>query len=614
MPQLRKLQTDQLLYRTFHLDTRTIDDEARTVELTFSSETREVERWFGIEVLDHGPGAVKLDRLRAGGPLLFLHDMRNHLGVVEDVTIEKRKGKAVVRFGRSALAEEKFQDVKDGILVNVSVGYRVLKLVLEERGDDGLDVYRATEWEPYEISLLPVAADISIGVGRSAGEQYEIEVLEENTMPKPNETAAPEHQTRGSGNNTQQSPQVDVTAIENQAREQAREAERTRVRELRTLGSQHASRGGVELANEFIDSGRSPEDLQRALLERMQDSDDIDTGDTPDSRLDLSARDLGNYSLMRALNAAASGNWRNAGFEQECSIAISEQIGREARGFFVPLDVMVRAMTTTSAADMVPTEHMGEMFIEALRPMSVVMRLGATVMDGLEGDVSMPKELSTPTFGWIGDDDDGDESDVDIGGIKMIPHILSGGVPMSRSLLRQSSPSVENVIRRSLLRGAALGLDMAALAGTGTNNQPRGVANLTGINTQTVASAGDPTWAEVVGFETKVASDNALEGNLAYVTTSGVAGNMKIKAKDAGSGRFVLEDKQANGHEVAVSNQLAANTILFGNWADVFIGLWGVTDIMPDTATKVKSGGLVLRVFHDADVAAGHAQSFCKNA
>lgn len=615
----RKIQSKGPLFRSFLLDRSAVNEEERTVEFTFSSETDQVERWYGIEILDHGPKSVRLERMRAAGPLLFLHNMRDHLGVVEDIRIESRKGKVVCRFGRSALAEEKFQDVKDGVLVNVSVGYRVFKMVLEETGTDGKpNVYRCTDWEPYEVSLLPVAADISVGVGRAAGEEFEIEI-EERAMDEDEViTAAPETNTRGTQQTTPPAPaRPDVTAVENQARERLL----ANIREMQAMGNRYRAYGGVELAAQYIAEGKSPADLQRAILDKLPEQDTAGSGEQrADTRLDLSQRDLRNYSLLRAINAvmaARTGDMsgmRAAAFEMECSKELGERLGKEARGFYVPLDVLTRTMNATSNADLVPVQHMGSMFIDVLRPRSVVMGLGATVMDGLDGNLDIPRALSSPSFSWIGDDDDAALSDIGTGSLKLEPKTLAGGVPMSRRLLKQSSPSVEQVVHNALLKGAALGIDLGILAGTGSNNQPRGLFNLTGVNTQTVATPGAPTWPELVGFETKVAQDNALEGSLAYVTTSSVVGNLKTTKKDAGSGLFLMEGETANGRKVAVSNQLGTNQIAFGNWADTYIGFWGVIDVNPDMATKAASGGLVLRVFQDADVGFGHPESFCINA
>ena len=611
---LRKLKQEGLIFRNYQLDTRSVDEEKRTVELSFSSETDKIEQWRGIVILDHNPKSIRLGRINKAGPLLFMHNMNAHLGVVENASIEKRKGTALVRFGGGPLADEKFNDVKDGILVNVSVGFRIWKMVLEQENEDSPNVYRATDWEPYEISLVTVPADIDVGVGRSAGEIYEVEIEERIMDPKDEVKPAADNTLdagkleNGQRGGAPSAPTVVVSTSE--AELNARSAERQRTSEILALGDAH---NAMEMAREFVNSDKSVDQMRQALLEKRVTQDETGSGERAAS-LDLSDSQLNEYSLMRALNAAATNNWKRAGFELECSMAMADQLGREARGFFMPVSVLARAMNASNAADLIGTDHRDDMFIESLRPNAVVMMAGATVMSGLQGNVDIPRELGTAVASWIGDDDDGPENDPAMGTIAMSPKTLAGGVPMSRRLLKQSSPSVEAVITRSLLKSMALGLDLGILAGTGAANQPKGILNITGVNTQNVASAGAPTWAETVGFKTKVASDNAANGKLAFVTTSGVCGNMETTSKDSGSGIFIKEGDRVAGRAVYESNQLAANTIIYGNFEDVFVGLWDVLDIMPDMATKAKSGGMVLRTFQDADVAIGHAESFCINA
>lgn len=139
-----------------------VDKQARTVELAFSSEAP-VERSFGLEILDHGASSVDLSKMRSGAPLLMDHIHSDQIGVVESVRIDPdRVGRAVVRFGNGQRASEIFQDVADGIRRNVSVGYRVFDATEDSEG-----VYRFTRWQPYEISIVSVPADSSVGVGRA---------------------------------------------------------------------------------------------------------------------------------------------------------------------------------------------------------------------------------------------------------------------------------------------------------------------------------------------------------------------------------------------------------------------------------------------------------------
>ncbi len=149
---------------TFRADS--IDKKARSIDMAFSSETP-VERWFGQEILSHDAGAVRMNRLKDGAPLLLQHDPDRQIGVIVASRIDQDKtGRATVRFSKSAAADEILQDVTDGIRSKVSVGYRVHNIILEESGDDG-DKYRVTDWEPMELSIVSIPADNAVGVGRA---------------------------------------------------------------------------------------------------------------------------------------------------------------------------------------------------------------------------------------------------------------------------------------------------------------------------------------------------------------------------------------------------------------------------------------------------------------
>ena len=606
----RLLETGPLT-RSMPLERATVDQESRTVELAFSSEAP-VERWFGVEILDHGPGSVRLDRLQGGGPLLVGHDDREHVGVVEQVRIDAdRVARARVRFGNSQRAQEIFQDVVDGIRRHVSVGYRIHRMVLEG-ADDGVETYRAVDWEPYEISLVAVPADPSVGVGRHLKPTFRT-IVEDKTMSSEPENTPIDTQEP----NVQETPPVDVRVLEDQVRQK----ELQRIRDLKNIGERYARWGGQDLAEQAIVEGWDVARLREAILERLPSLEQAGTGgEPPASRIGLSDQEARRYSLLNAIRAAATGDWKGAEYELECSRRIAEQLDREPHGFFVPWEVQSRmleqrVMTATTGADLIATEHLADSFIENLRPNSVVLRLGATVLDGLRGNIDIPKQLGSAAFYWLADDQDVTDSDLTLGTVSLTPKTVAGSVPMSRRLLKQSSPAIEDLVRRDLARGAALAIDIAALEGDGTANRPVGVVNQVGVNTQTIADVGGiPTWDELVGFETALASDDALTGRLAYVTTAAIYGALKTKPKDAGSGLFLLENDQANGYPVVVSNQLSAGRIIFGNWEDVLVGMWGVLDVMPDTAAKAASGGLVLRVFQDVDVAVRHPESFCINA
>ena len=119
---LRSAMRGERMVREARLDRASINEEDRTIEVAFSSETA-IERWWGLEILDQSKGSVDLSELNDGAPLLINHDIDKHPGVIESARIDSadKRGRAVVRFGRSALADEKWQDVRDEILTKVSV-------------------------------------------------------------------------------------------------------------------------------------------------------------------------------------------------------------------------------------------------------------------------------------------------------------------------------------------------------------------------------------------------------------------------------------------------------------------------------------------------------------
>lgn len=238
--------------RSFLVTRAAIDEAARTVELAFSSE-EPYDRYWGREILDHSKKSVRLGRLKAGGPLLCDHDARDHVGVIESVRIDDDLvGRAVVRFGKSERAQEVWQDVVDGIRRNVSVGYVIHKAQLVETGDKAIDTYRVTDWEPYEVSLVSVPADASVGIGRAMDDSPVVPAAPETSATLPHQEKKMEQVT----------PAVDQAAIEQRA---AQEAQR-RVNDIFVMGEDHAEFGGVELARAAIKDGTSVADFQRQLL------------------------------------------------------------------------------------------------------------------------------------------------------------------------------------------------------------------------------------------------------------------------------------------------------------------------------------------------------------
>lgn len=589
------------------------DDGFIRVELSFSSESP-VNRWWGQEILDHSPDAVDLSRLNDGAAYLVNHDWDDQVGVVESARIgPDRRGLAVIRFSRSARGQEIAQDVIDGIRSLVSVGYEINRMELESSGEDQADVYRITRWTPFEISTVSVPADPSVGVGRAFEDRFGGEA--EQTLALRSLTGATNFKREEKTMSDEVTAPAAEPAVDIQAeRSAAAEAERARVSRIMQLGAKYDM---AEEAERAVARGTDLNDFRDEIFSEVENRTQ-----TPPSKIDMPESDKRRYSLLNAIRAAQSGDWSKAGVELEASRAVAKQLGRDARGFFVPHDMQVReiegiqkrSQNVTTPADggyLVAKNLDAASFIELLYAQSALIGFGARTLTGLVGNVDIPRRTAGATFNWVDEDVDGTLVDSAFDLVQMTPHTITGAVPITRRALIQTTPDIEGLVWSDLSTGAALAIDLAGLQGAAGGDNPVGIVATGSVNTATVSSAGDPTYEELVAFETAVDTDNALMGSLAYVTTPAVKGNLRTKTVDDGSGMFLIDKL---GYPLRTTSQLAANRIIFGNFSDVLIGMWGVLDLVVDRATKVASGGLVLRVFQDVDVAVRHPESFCINA
>jgi HK97 family phage major capsid protein len=269
---LTKIKTSKL-YRTLELPKDgAIDVEKRTVEMTFSSE-EPCERYYGQEVLDHESKSIRLTRLKQGGAILVDHNRGDHVGVIEEVNVgDDRKCHAKVRFGKSNRANEIFNDIIDGIRRFTSVGYIIHRMQLEEKDEvQGISKYRAVDWEPLEISIVSVPADVTVGIGRALeGEtSYDVEVYE---PPKPPEETREIKTDQRKDKKRMEKCLVCGTDLVNgkcpacEARNEAREKETSRIREITAIGQKHNQ---VEMATKYIAEGKSIDDFRASILDAI---------------------------------------------------------------------------------------------------------------------------------------------------------------------------------------------------------------------------------------------------------------------------------------------------------------------------------------------------------
>ena len=595
----RDMVSDKVIYRTIDLSRGAIDEEKRIVRIGVSSETP-VERDFGLEVLGHNKEDIDMEFMSSGrAPLLNNHKMDEQIGVVRSFYLDEaqRRTVALVEFGKSALAQEVFEDVRTGIKQNISVGYSINKMVRSKDGE-GKEYYRAS-WTPMEASIVAVPADPSkfVGVGRST----------EKTLNTNKVTTMTEE------------VKVDVRQVSDSAKAEAL----ANVGEIISLGKHHNQR---DLADKAIERGVSVDQFKGELLEAVRNDRPLET---PAAVVDVAKSEQREYSLIRAIKAASSGDWREAGYEREISDEIAHRSGKEARGFYVPANInwgqRDQTKSPTSAGGfLVGTDHLADQFIEALYGRLTVASLGARIMQGLKGDVAIPKlSASVTNSAFVAEGSAPSEGAATFAQVTMSPKTLAAYVDVSRRLMQQSDPSVEQVLRNDIINTFARRIDDAAIEG-GAANGPSGIIANGSTNVVAMGTNGAAiTYAKVVEMMKAVEEDNAIINSSAFLTNPKVIAALRTTGKQASGveGNFIMDANQSIlGTNVASSTVVPSDltkgtgsnlsAMIYGDFSQIMIGFWSGVDVVVDQSSLSTSGGTRLAFFQDLDVALRYPESF----
>lgn len=602
--------------------------ESGDATITFSaSSDQPLERWFGTEILSHAAGAVRLDRIAEGAaPLLFNHNWDDPIGMITAGRLADGRMTVEATLFETARARE-VRAMMDGGLRNVSIGYEIH--VMEE--ETKANRFTATDWEPFEVSIVTVPADPSVGIGRAAENEITKPVRITRAIPSaPAEISMP---TKGKTMDQQQAPQAgapaDISVTDNAA------PERLRILTIQRLARTHKVDDAT--ADKWIGEGWSESDVSRACLdiiaERVQKTS-RSIGNP--AELGLTPTEQRNYSLLNMIRAVNGKNFNSAGFEVETSQAIAQRLGRQPsspNSFFVPVDIQRRnlstqallaalgggqqrdmsvALVTGSGSHLVGTDHMG--FVDLLRNRSTVMQAGARRMSGLVGNVDIPKLAAGATANWQnGESDAIDESTPTTTQLLLSPKTVGAYVELTRRLLQQSSPDAESMVMADMAAQVALAVDLAALEGTGSTGQPTGISATSGIGS---VASGAFSYAKSLEFQTDVAAANALAANCAYVTTPAVAALAMQRETIASGGNPIWEggilDGRMAGMRAMSTNQVTAATMVFGDFSQLIIGEWGVLEIEVNPYADFAKGIIGVRALYSVDVALRHAAAFSR--
>jgi HK97 family phage major capsid protein len=635
-------------YRSLRLRAETgADGEAKRYPITFSSD-EPVKRvgWWGwyYEILGHDSGEVITDRLANGLTVLVNHDPNQRSGRLEDWKIASGRGTGEIRFGTTAFAQTIRQEVDDETLQGVSVGYVVHEYGRvadvdpdDDEDDDYLGTYRAKSWEPYEVSLTPIEADIDCGVGRSTDPDSKLPQFSVRFAGAP---ANPPQITPKENRSHMATPAITPTPANIEVGPDQLKVERARTAHIGLLARQYPDIVTREKQDEFIANGTDGNVAANWVLDQKRAKEIALNSGSP---VTLSDKERKHYSVQRAMRSvggSAHGFSEDKCFEREVSDEIGKKLGRDSGGLYMPTNEPLFRLTTqemqrrslvngTNSAGgyTVATELVS--FLDVLRPELRLFALGAEFMGGMTSNFSLPKMLTDTTFNWVGENPGSDNTDADptFGQVQFTPKTATGSTSWSRQLLVQSSIDVEAKVRNSLVRYAAIAIESAAINGSGSSNQPKGILNATGVNAVAIGTnGGQPTKGTYIDMITKILSANAaMLGTPAYLVTPEMKGYLEKTPELSNTIALpIYYNGKINGYEAPYSNLLpktltkgTASGTCHASIAGVFNALtiaeWGAMEIILDPYTKARQALVNIVANFMVDVQPTYAAAFSVN-
>ena len=353
-------------------------------------------------------------------------------------------------------------------------------------------------------------------------------------------------------------------------------------------------------------------DEQRAAfmqdVERRQSGDPV--GDKPAAQLEQ------RVSLLRVLQAAMEGR-ALTGAEAEFAAEAERRTGRKAQGVFVPASLFeTRATLTTTAPELIGTDHRADQFIAPFRNALLARKLGVRVLSGLRGNLSIPKYGTGLSVGWVAENAAVPESNMDMDSITLSPKHAGGVTELSRQLIQQASPDVEQLVRDDFAFMLAKAIDSALIKGGGPN-EPKGVLSTAGIQTANLATL---SWANVSAMIGKLEAVNANVSSSAWLVSPTAAGALRTTLKSASAGAsYLLENGRMGELPVYVTNQVPntggatpKNIAILGDWSEVILGIWSEVDILvnPYAETPYKKGNVLVRAMSTVDIGVRHPEAF----
>ncbi len=528
----------------------TFDEKNRTVDMTISTGAP-VRRWDWDkareydEVLGTEPGQVRLGRLNAGAPVLDSHDYYGGLGAmigsIVPGTARHENGhiRATMKFSQNPKGQAAFLDAKDGIFRNVSVGYQTHKQEIDETQSP--PIYRATDWEPYEVSGCPMNADAGAQLRRPTN----ISNSKENNAMS----------TTATGTGTP----VNEAAV----REAAIKAERERTVEIRKTGQrlklpanfieQHVNDGtSIDVFRGLAIDHKAELDLAGV---RTDPASGTGTGGAPaiiGRRRPVEAKKGIIAARAIRLFAATKGD-----FDRAIKLARTPDWGSETP--VIGMDATMgelaeRALVAgigPSGGFLVQEEYSGEV-IDLLRAKAVVRKMGAISLPMPGGNLNLPRLTGGATVSYVGEATSANATAEAFGNLKLSEKKLLAIVPVSNDLLKFANPNADQVVLNDLVRQTAVAEDVAFLRNKGTQYSPKGMRYWAKTTTATVGASGHTgtaltadVQADLIQALNNLETANVPMGNPGWIFSPRTKN--AIMNLTATTGQFIYREEMSTG-------------------------------------------------------------------
>lgn len=647
--------------RAFAVDSVENQAEQPFISMSLSSETPYL-RSFGNEILLHGPENIDMSRTLPNGlPLLVSHDGdKLPVGRLKNVRLDatSKKLRADAYFSNRPEAQAVRQDILDGIVADVSIGYKILDYEVEKSMNEDPNNVFVTRWLPYEGSMVAIAADHNVGVGRAEDTDEELEIdLERGCKPEEKAMATcPEcgsEMTDGEVCPTceagkaidPEDPEDPAEEVADEAAEEvvedpAEEAVETPVEESIEEEEEEDPKDNKKSKSELLDMNASDLIALKNVAMKLGSTEaEIDSILSRSATIDEARKEvltsaslitsskttlykekktMTNEMIYRSLASAIKGDFASV---DESLLADGFLTQTGARSFKAELFTRANEMTTAAkGVNTIYEQNIG--FLDLLRARTAVLQAGAKTRSG-NGSLSYVRQ-KTAVAATLRSENPGATTTntyADFEKVNYIPKALTAKVYLTDELQKETLLDLQSVLKADMVKQFGLAIDSYAING---NTSPAitgllSAANITaGTYNKNLGVAALPTWATVNALKAAVDTKAVDLASCNFLVTPGLLGVLETTAK-LSNGSAIADGGKINGFGVLSTSNMPVATLnhsmIFGDFSNLEICLQGPTEFMIDTQSRFDEGITILtaRQYFDVGVLQPSAFAKCEN-